>query len=79
MTVSAIHVRPRNWRDDRLFLLSRGSQDWINGRPPPDSREDRLEWAHGPRRAAAIMAGEDLETQIDIAKWEALGRHARSS
>ena len=33
----------------------------------------RLAWAHGNDRAAAIIAGRDPETEVDIARWRALG------
>lgn len=36
----------------------------------------RLTWAHGVDRAASILAGQDVETNADIANWLALGARA---
>jgi hypothetical protein len=33
----------------------------------------RLKWRYGPERAAKIASGEDALTNLDIAKWRALG------
>lgn len=33
----------------------------------------RLAWAHGEQRAAAIVAGHDRLTEIDIERWRSLG------
>lgn len=34
---------------------------------------DHLTWAHGPKRAALILAGDDPETEADIACWRRMG------
>lgn len=34
---------------------------------------DRLVRCHGPDRAAAIIAGEDRATNVDLARWHAIG------
>ena len=37
----------------------------------------RLVWAHGPERAARIIAGEDVAARFDELAWERLGRRGR--
>jgi hypothetical protein len=37
---------------------------------------DRLAWAYGDRRAQQIRAGQDNQTNIDIAAWRNLGESA---
>jgi hypothetical protein len=41
------------------------SQDWWR----EVQTAQRLEWLYGTERAAAIMSGEDPETQADLAAW----------
>lgn len=35
-----------------------------------------LAWRHGYERAYVIVGGNDPATQVDLAKWNALGRKA---
>lgn len=43
-------------------------------RPLYDARtREHLRWAHGEDRAARIIAGDDIDTKLDVAMWRALG------
>lgn len=38
-----------------------------------DHTRQRLEWLHGPEKAAAIMSGTDAKARADLAAWNSLG------
>lgn len=42
-----------------------------------DVTHQRLWWHYGPERALSIHKGTDHDTNIDLAKWRALGRKSQ--
>jgi hypothetical protein len=65
----------------------RYARRWKHPEPAPEPprsiyegmTKDRLLWAYGSERTAAIVAGEDPATNADIAAWNRIGSHARSA
>lgn len=55
---------PPRWRDQNATLIS----------DPWRRLEQTLAWQHGPERAASIINGTDMATQVDLAAWRSMGR-----
>jgi hypothetical protein len=36
--------------------------------------EERLAWQYGDKHAETILNGDDIKTEMDLARWNALGR-----
>lgn len=45
----------------------------MNPSPYDSATLSRLQWAHGPERAASIAAGQDAAANADIEAWRSLG------
>lgn len=57
----------------RFRKLERAAHDLEHGYSRDSGLRARLSWAHGSERAAAIIAGEDLQAAADLVAWRDLG------